>query len=95
MGRINEFRVAKAFTLGMTEAAWLAEKVKQGQKASRVVNNLIRDAIAKEQNKKPQKPAKWCGTCRAYQGYDLVDDKWLCEECKTDETDYIRALIKR
>lgn len=79
----------------MTEVAWLSEKVKGGQKASRVINNLIREAIAREQDKKPQKPAKWCHTCRVYRGYDLEDGLWLCEECKTDETDYIRALIKR
>jgi hypothetical protein len=95
MGRTNEFRVAKAFTLGMTEAAWLAEKVKKGQKASRVVNNLIRAAIAVEKKKRPEKPAKWCGDCASYQGYDLIDDKWLCEKCKSDGTDYIIELLRR
>jgi len=87
MGRPNEFKVAKSFTLGMTEVAWLAEQVKKGDKASKVINKLIRHAIAEEQDKKP--PLRWCTECMVNTGRYKNDEgnQFFCEKC--EKRDYV------
>lgn len=86
MGRTNEFKVAKSFTLGMPEVAWLAEQVKKGTKASVVINKLIRHAIAAEQDTQPK--VRWCSQCMVATGrYRDKEDHFFCEEC--DKRDYV------
>ena len=42
MGRPKgSFTVAKSFTIGLKEAAWIEEKMQKGKKASEVINDLI------------------------------------------------------
>ena len=42
MGRPKgSFTVAKSFTIGLKEAAWIEEKMQKGKKASEVINELI------------------------------------------------------
>ena len=58
MGRKPEFKVSKAFTIGMQEAAFLAEKShSMGMKASQYINWLLRQENvrrdAKGTNKAP------------------------------------------
>ena len=46
MGRKNEFKATKSFTITMSELSWLAEySERTNQKASVVVNKLIREAM--------------------------------------------------
>ena len=86
MGRTNEFKVGKSFTLGMIEVAWLAEQVKKGDKASVVINKLIRQAIAQEQDKKPE--VRWCSQCMVPTGrYRDKEEHFFCEKC--EKRDYV------
>jgi rubredoxin len=98
MGRKNEFKVSKAFTLGLEEVAYLKmESERKDMNVSLFVNQLIRkamfEALGKEQKK--HKPSGRCHTCNEYRGYDLVDMDWLCEVCKTEKTEYIKAIVTR
>ena len=97
MGRKNEMKVSKAFTIGLEEAAYIAmESDRLSLKVSAFVNKLIRKAMleaqAKEQIK--HKPSAKCFKCNEYRGYDLVNKEWLCEVCKTEKTEYINAIVK-
>jgi Zn finger protein HypA/HybF involved in hydrogenase expression len=97
MGRKNEMKVSKAFTIGLEEAAFIAmESDRLSLKVSAFVNKLIRkamlEALGKEQKK--HKPSGKCHKCNEYRGYDLVDMDWLCEVCKTEKTEYIKAIVQ-
>ena len=49
MGRKPEFKVSKAFTIGMQEAGFLAEKShSMGMKASQYINWLLRQEMLEE-----------------------------------------------
>ena len=51
------------------------------------------EAQDKEQIK--HKPSGKCHKCNEYRGYDLVNMDWLCEVCKTEKTEYIKAIVTR
>jgi hypothetical protein len=96
MGRKNEMKVSKAFTIGLEEAAFIAmESERRGLKVSAFVNKLIRKAMLETQGKEQikHKPSGKCFKCNEYRGYDLVDMDWLCEVCKTEKTEYIKAIV--
>jgi len=98
MGRKNEFKVSKAFTLGLQEVAYL--KVASEQKdmnASEFINLLLRKAMLKASGheEKARKPAGRCHKCSEHRGYDLVDDEWICEVCGLEKTAYISELVSR
>jgi len=98
MGRKNEFKVSKAFTLGLEEVAFLkVESERKDMNVSLFVNALIRKAMLKARGEEQgdRKPAGQCHTCGERRGYDLVDMDWLCEVCKTEKTEYIREIVSR
>ena len=98
MGRANEMKVSKAFTIGLEEAAFIAmESERKDLKVSAFVNRLIRKAMLKARGEEQQerKPAGQCHSCGERRGYDLVDMDWLCEVCGTEKTEYITELISR
>ena len=102
MGRKNEFKVTKAFSLGLQEMAYLkVESEANDLSVSAFVNKIIRaamlKAIGKEQKK--GKPMGHCHQCSAPRGYDLVVNgvvpEWLCEVCKTEKTEFIAEIVSR
>ena len=94
MGRKPEFKVSKAFTIGLQEAGFLAEKSRSmGMKASQYINWLLRQEMLEERNSVVRKPQAYC--CEGYTGFDLVKDRWVCEKCNRDRTDYIKAIVER
>ena len=94
MGRKPEFKVSKAFTIGLQEAGFLAEKSRSmGMKASQYINWLLRQEMLEERNSIVRKPQAYC--CEGYTEFDLIKDRWVCEKCNRDKTDYINAIIKR
>ena len=98
MGRKNEMKVSKAFTIGLEEAAFIAmESDRLSLKVSAFVNRLIRKAMLEAQGKEQikHKPAGKCHKCNEYRGYDLVGKEWLCEVCKLEKTEYINAIVTR
>jgi len=98
MGRKNEFKVSKAFTLGLEEVAYLKmESERKDMNVSLFVNALIRKAMlkARGEEQKERKPAGQCHTCGERRGYDLVNNEWLCEVCQTEKTEFISALMSR
>ena len=98
MGRKNEMKVSKAFTIGLEEAAFIAmESERKGLKVSTFVNALIRKALlkARGEEQKKYKPSGKCFKCNEYRGYDLIEKEWLCEVCKTEKTEYIKAIVQR
>ena len=55
MGRKSEFKAAKSFTICMSELSWLAEySERTKQKASVVVNKLLREAMIKDKTDYPK-----------------------------------------
>jgi hypothetical protein len=98
MGRKNEMKVSKAFTIGLEEAAFIAmESERRAFKVSAYVNRLIRKAMLKARGEeaKEYKPIGHCHKCQTNRGYDLVDMEWLCEVCKLEKTEYIKAIVTR
>jgi len=98
MGRKNEFKVSKAFTLGLEEVAFLkVESEKADMNVSLFVNLLIRKAMLKARGKEEQerKPMGQCHECSGYRGYDHVNNEWLCEVCQTEKTEYINTIVTR
>ena len=94
MGRKPEFKVSKAFTIGLQEAGFLAEKsASMGMKASAYINWLLRQEMLEERREKIRKPQAYC--CDGYTDFNLVKDRWLCEKCGNDKTEYMTALIER
>jgi len=98
MGRKNEFKVSKAFTLGLEEVAYLKmESERKDMNVSLFVNALIRKAMleARGEEERTRKPVAQCHPCGTTRGYDLVDNEWMCEYCKTEKTEYIKAIVTR
>jgi len=98
MGRKNEFKVTKAFSLGLQEMAYLkVESEKLDLSVSAFVNKIVRSAMIKTAGKEEmiRKPVGQCHTCATNRPYDLVDDEWLCEVCKTEKTEFIAELVSR
>lgn len=98
MGRKNEFKVTKAFSLGLQEMAYLkVESEKLDLSVSAFVNKIVRAAMIKTAGKEEsiRKPVGHCHTCSTTQPYDLVEEEWLCEVCKTEKTEYIAELVSR
>ena len=98
MGRKNEFKVSKAFTLSIEEVAYLKmESERRDMNASQFVNRLIRKAMlkARGEEQRERKPAGQCHKCGERRGYDLVNNEWLCEVCQTEKTEFISALVQR
>jgi len=98
MGRKNEFKVSKAFTLGLEEVAYLKmESERKDMNVSLFVNALIRKAMLKARGdeQKERKPAGQCHKCGERRGYDLVNNEWLCEVCQTEKTEFISELMSR
>jgi len=98
MGRKNEMKVSKAFTIGLSEAAFIQmESDRLSLKVSAFVNQIIRKAMLKAHGKeeKKYKPVGHCHKCQTNRGYDLVDMEWLCEVCKLEKTEYIKAIVTR
>jgi len=97
MGRKNEFKVTKAFSMGLQEMAFLkVESEANDLSVSAFVNKIVRLAMLKAQGKeeKKSKPVGHCHTCSAPRGYDLVEKEWLCEVCKTEKTEYITEIVR-
>ena len=94
MGRKPEFKVSKAFTIGMQEAAFLAEKShSMGMKASQYINWLLRQEMLEEMQREPTKPQAFCDKCLKTTSFDYIDEHWICDECGNDRTHYIDAMI--
>ena len=96
MGRKPEFKVSKAFTIGLQEAGFLAEKsASMGMKASQYINYLIRQEMLEQQQREPPRPQAFCNNCSATRPFDFNDkEKWVCCECGEDNTNYIEAVIQ-
>ena len=78
MGRPKgSFTVAKSFTIGLKEAAWIEEKMQKGKKASEVINELIHAAMKKEIGKNTD-PTFWCQTCAVA---TTRTQQLLCTQC--------------
>jgi len=104
MGRIKEFKVGKAFTLGLDEITFLkVECERTGSKASYLINKWIREKMAMqvEEIRKVKGPEAYCTVCAAYKEYiksfsmSLAMDVWLCETCEDNKTDLIDGMIRR
>jgi len=104
MGRKNEFKVTKAFSLGLQEMAFLkVESEGLDLSVSAFVNKIVRAAMLKAIGKeeKKTKPVGHCHECSTTRAYDLVHgtdpdrSEWLCEVCKTEKTEFIAELVRR
>jgi hypothetical protein len=96
MGRTKEFKVQKAFTIGIKEIAWAQEKAhEQKLKLSTFIHDLIHKAMVKDLKEVPRKPSGYCYDCEKYVGYDLVKDKYHCENCKHDNTNIVKYSVQR
>ena len=101
MGRKNEFKVTKAFSMGLQEMAFVAvESEANDLSVSAFVNKIVRTAMLKARGKeeKKSKPVGHCHKCSAPRGYDLVVNgvkpEWICEVCKTEKTEYIAEIVR-
>ena len=101
MGRINEFKVGKAFTLGLDEITFLkVECERTGSKASYLINKWIREKMNMqvEEIRKVRGPEAYCSQCSAYKEHirdGQLNMTWLCETCGNDQTDKIDGMITR
>jgi len=101
MGRIKEFKVGKAFTLGLDEITFLkVECERTGSKASYLINKWIREKMRGqiEEIRKVKGPESYCNNCQAYKEYIVhpdSDKRWRCETCDDDKTELIQGMIER
>ena len=104
MGRMKEFKVGKAFTLGLDEITFLkVECERTGSKASYLINKWIREKMAMqvEEIRKVKGPEAYCTKCAAYKEYNCVTDLtldkevWVCDTCGDDKTELIDGMIRR
>jgi len=104
MGRIKEFKVGKAFTLGLDEITFLkVECERTGSKASYLINKWIREKMRGqiEEIRKVKGPEAYCSVCAAYKEYTKISEfnpespKWVCETCGDDKTELIDGMIER
>jgi len=98
---MKEFKVGKAFTLGLDEITFLkVECERTGSKASYLINKWIREKMAMqvEEIRKVRGPEAYCVKCSAYKEYlNVVTNKisWVCETCGNDKTELIEGMISR
>ena len=83
MGRQKEFKVAKSFTLGIQEIAWLAKHCHEKKiKASEFMNKLLRKAMQKDQKKEAKEANTLpyhCYNCNSHTQHTKVE--MICIEC--------------
>ena len=103
MGRIKEFKVSKAFTIGIDEAKFLqVECERTGSKASALINKWIREQMSMqvEEIRKFRGPETYCTKCAAYKEYISYESvsrgtRWTCVTCEDDKTELIEGIIRR
>ena len=95
MGRKNEFKAAKSFTICMAELAWLAEySERTNQKASVVVNRLLREAMLKDKEEKiiETGPEVYCKDCNNWHPHNVKT--LICSGCN-NLNEQLQARLKK
>jgi len=97
---MKEFKVGKAFTLGLDEITFLkVECERTGKKASYLINKWIREKMNMqvEEIRKVKGPEAYCTKCPGYREYIKQEgfDNWLCSGCGNDNTELIEGIIAR
>ena len=100
MGRIKEFKVSRAFTIGIDQAKFLqVECERTGHKASAIINKWINEKMQGrvEEIRTVKGPETYCTKCAAYKEYIHHPDSttWHCETCGDDKTELIDGMIRR
>ena len=100
MGRIKEFKVSRAFTIGIDQAKFLQiECERTGTKASALINKWINEKMQGrvEEIRTVKGPETYCTKCAAYKEYIHHPDSttWHCETCGDDKTELIDGMIRR
>ena len=100
MGRIKEFKVGKAFTLGLDEITFLkVECERTGKKASYLINKWIREKMSMqvEEIRKTRGPEAYCTKCSGYTEHikQIGFDDWLCAGCGNNQTEKVEGMITR
>jgi len=105
MGRIKEFKVSRAFTIGVDQAKFLqVECERTGTKASALINRWINEKMEGrvEEIRTVKGPESYCTKCAAYKEYNhelgpkiKLGLRWLCETCLDDKTELIEGMIRR
>jgi S-adenosylmethionine synthetase len=100
MGRIKEFKVSRAFTIGIDQAKFLqVECERTGTKASALINKWINEKMQGrvEEIRTVKGPESYCTVCAAYKEYIHHPDSptWHCETCGDDKTEYIEDMIRK
>ena len=98
MGGTKEFKVSKAFTIGIDEAQFLkVECERKGMKASALVNRWIREKMEGrvEEIRKVKGPETYCTPCGSYKEFLKDGPHWICEGCGIDKTEYIESILRR
>jgi len=103
MGRIREFKVSRAFTIGIDQAKFLqVECERTGTKASALINKWINEKMEGrvEEVRTVKGPESYCTKCEAYKEYISYESvsrgtRWTCEGCQDDKTDLINGMIRR
>jgi transposase-like protein len=98
MGRKQEFKVGKSFTLTIKTIGWLAEQcAEQDMKASEWLERLICKERERLYEKKKQDNKFHCVYCDkkvVLQVEGLVNQKYLCSECGKDHTAKVKYLMR-
>jgi S-adenosylmethionine synthetase len=101
MGRIKEFKVSRAFTIGIDQAKFLqVECERTGTKASALINKWINEKMQGrvEEIRTVKGPESYCTSCAAYKEYirdGMLNESWLCETCGDNKTELIDGMIRR
>ena len=100
MGRKAEFKATKSFTMGLQELGWLKEySERKNEKASAIVNKLIRKAMLADNTEEKKKiargPVVFCTGCMERKEFEQVENNWLCFDCGEDKTEVIEYHIKK
>lgn len=100
MGRIKEFKVGKAFTLGLDEITFLkVECERTGKKASYLINKWIREKMSMqvEEIRKVRGPEAYCTKCSDYKEHVKGPESigWICDGCGNDQTEKVDGMITR
>jgi len=96
MGRINEFKVAKSFTLGISECGWLAKHCYDEKiKASEFMNKLLRKEMLKDRKEKvndSNTQEAYCKNCNDWKPH-FVD--MVCSNCNKLNNDLKLRIDKK
>jgi S-adenosylmethionine synthetase len=102
MGRIKEFKVSRAFTIGIDQAKFLQiECERTGTKASALINKWINEKMEGrvEEIRTVKGPESYCTKCAAYKEYITKNSErgifWVCETCGDNKTELIEGMIRR